>query len=477
VIRKRFSLAAVLAAAVLAGVAAGCGGGSGGGVSALPPSSCSPIVYSGPGKADLLIASDLPLQGANRPQTVQMTEAIKFVLAQRNFTAGQFHVAYQSCDDATAQAGAWDSAKCSANAAAYADNRKVAGIIGTFNSGCVKLIIPVVNRAPDGPVGIISPVNSYVGLTHAGPGTVAGEPDIYYPSGTRNFVRIVAADDYQGAADAIFIKSVGVTNLYYLNDKDNYGFGVATNTRTALRSLGGVATAGFESWDKTASSYEALARRIKDSGATGVFLGGTIDHNGGKLIKDLRTVLGPSVPIFTPDGFTPVESIVSGAGDASEGVYLSIAGLPLSQLGPKGQGFVHAFGAQVGGQPQVYAAYAAQAAQVLMDAIAASDGSRAGVNANLQKASVKDGILGTFAIDDNHAAGQPGLRLLARERGRRAARWPGRRSPRCAGPYSPSCPAASRGRRPSSAGRPCWARWRSGSSATFSRRLRASSAC
>jgi len=399
VIRKHLTRAAALAVVTLVAVAAGCGGGSGGGVDPLPPSSCSAIDYGGPGDPDLLIASDLPLQGANRPQTVQMTEAIKFVLKQRSYTAGKYHVAYQSCDDATAQAAAWDSAKCSANAAAYADNKKVVGIIGTFNSGCVKLIIPVVNRAPDGPIGIISPVNTYVGLTHKGPGTVAGEPGIYYPTGTQNFVRIVAADDYQGAADALFIKSVGVTSLYYLNDKDNYGFGVATNTRNAMNSLGGVTTAGFESWDKNASSYEALARRIKDSGANGVFLGGTIDHNGGKLIKDLRGVLGSSVPIFTPDGFTPVQSIVGGAGSASEGVYLSIAGLPLSQLGPAGQAFVRDFGAQVGGTPQVYAAYAAQAANILMDAIASSDGSAGDVNAKLQKASVKDGILGNFAID------------------------------------------------------------------------------
>jgi branched-chain amino acid transport system substrate-binding protein len=328
-----------------------------------------------------------------------MTEAIKFTLSEQNFTAGKFHVAYQSCDDATAQAGAWDSAKCSANAAAYADNKAVVGVIGTFNSGCVKLIIPVLNRAPNGPIGIISPVNTYVGLTHSGPGTVAGEPDIYYPTGTQNFVRIVAADDYQGAADATFIKDTGVTNVYFLNDKDNYGFGVATNTRNALNALGGVTTAGFEAWDKNASSYEALARRIKDSGANGVFLGGTIDHNGGKLIKDLRAVLGSQVPIFTPDGFTPVSSIVSGAGAASEGVYLSIAGLPLSQLGPAGQAFVKKFGAQVGGTPQVYAAYAAQAAQIMMDAIAASDGTAGSVNANLRKASVKDGILGTFSLD------------------------------------------------------------------------------
>ena len=49
---------------------------------------------------------------------------------------------------------------------------------------------------------MVSPANTYVGLTHGGPGTSPGEPDKYYPTGKRNYIRIVAADDFQGAADA-----------------------------------------------------------------------------------------------------------------------------------------------------------------------------------------------------------------------------------------------------------------------------------
>ena len=77
------------------------------------------------------------------------------------------------------------------------------GVIGTFNSGCAEIIIPVLNRAANGPIAMVSPANTYVGLTHKGPGTSAGEPGKYYPTGKRNYVRVVAADDYQGAADAL----------------------------------------------------------------------------------------------------------------------------------------------------------------------------------------------------------------------------------------------------------------------------------
>src|SRR5207247_8400473 len=112
--------------------------------------------------------------------------------------------------DSTAQAGKWDSGKCSANGHAYANNQKVIGVIGTFNSGCAEIIIPILNRASNGPVGMVSPANTYVGLTHGGPGTAAGEPEKYYPTGKRNYARVVAADEYQGAAAALLATTPGL---------------------------------------------------------------------------------------------------------------------------------------------------------------------------------------------------------------------------------------------------------------------------
>jgi branched-chain amino acid transport system substrate-binding protein len=390
--------------AVLALLAAGCGGGGGskgGNVQALPASSCSDIYYEGDGSPDYVIASDLPLQGSGRSQTVQMTEAIKFILKQHNFKAGKYKIGYQSCDDATAQEGSWASEKCSANAQAYAQNKSVIGIIGTFNSGCAEIIIPVLNRAPDGPVGMISPANTYVGLTHTGPGTAAGEPDKYYPSGKRNYIRIVAADDFQGAADALNTQQLGLKNIYILNDKQAYGLGVATDYRNALNKLG-IKVAGFSAWNSKASSYTGLATQVKQSGADAVFLGGLICENGGKLIKDLKAVLGKKVTLLAPDGFTPISAVVSGAGNASEGMYVSVAGEPNEKLGPTGQKFVKDFGAtQASGNVDPYSSYAAQAADVILTAIEKSDGTRAAVANNLLHTKVTDGILGSFQINEN----------------------------------------------------------------------------
>ena len=305
-------------------------------------------------------------------------EAIRYLLEQSNFKAGDHNVAYQSCDDATAQAGKWDSGKCSTNAQAYAGNEAVVGVIGTFNSGCAAIEIPVLNQAPGGGVAMISPANTYVCLTEGGPGCDATEPDKYYPSGSRNYARVVAHDAYQGAAVAEFAKEQGVTSVYILNDKEAYGLGVATNFQNAAEDVG-IKVAGFEAWDPKASSYEALFRKIGGTDADAVFLGGLIDENGAQVIKDKVAVLGPNdgdVKLFVPDGFTTQQTIDE-APEAAPGMFLSVAGVPIDEFKGKGAEFAEAFKPRLGGKAiDPYAIYGAQAAQVLLDAIAASDGSR-----------------------------------------------------------------------------------------------------
>jgi branched-chain amino acid transport system substrate-binding protein len=393
----------ILAVAALALAAAGCGGdddgggGGGGGVTALPSSACGPVRYEGEGEPDALIASDLPLQGANRSLTTEMADAIEFELAQRDWKVGDLNIGYQSCDDSTAQAGSWDSAKCSSNARAYAGNEDMLGLIGTFNSGCAKLVIPVLNREN---LAMVSPSNTYPGLTEGGPGTEAGEPDNYYPTGNRNYARVVWNDQYQGAANALYAQELGLKNVFVLNDSETYGLGIATLFSDAAKELG-INIVANQKWDKKASSYESLASRIKASGADGVFLGGIICNNGGKLIKDLKAAM-PDVQLVGPDGWTPISATIEGAGAAANDMYISQPGIPVDQLKGAGKEFVDSF-KQESGKTTVdpYTAYAAEAASVLFDAIERADGDRAKVAEELFNTKVTDGILGDFEIDEN----------------------------------------------------------------------------
>jgi len=403
-LNKKGVLAGGLLIALVALVAAGCGSSGSSGPTALPSSSCTAIEYGGSGHPDYLVVTDLPLQGASRTQTIQIQDAVRSQLKTAGYKAGKYNIGYQSCDDSTAQAGKWDSGKCSTNANAYAANDKVIGIIGTFNSGCAAIIIPVVNQAPNGGIAMLSPANTYVCLTQGGPGCATTEPAKYYPSGSRNYARVVANDAYQGGANAEFAQSLGIKNVYVLNDKEAYGLGVATNFKNAAKSLG-IKIAGFDAYDPKASSYQATFKKIQASGADAVFIGGLICENGAQLIKDKVAVLGPNngkVKLLTPDGFTTQQTITD-AGSASAGMYMSVAGQPINQFQGAARQFATDFSKNYlnGKTIDPYAIYGAQAGSVMLNAIGASDGSRGSVIKQMLAARVQNGLLGSFSFNAN----------------------------------------------------------------------------
>jgi branched-chain amino acid transport system substrate-binding protein len=414
-VRKLFWLpiaAAVLAAAAVVGYST-TANATNQAATPLPSSSCGPVFYKGKGKPQFLIASDLPLQGAGRAQNIDMEKAIQYVLdKQFHFKAGKYTVGYQGCDDSTADTGAWDPGKCTANGRAYSSNTAVLGVLGTFNSGCAKLIVPLANRAPGGPLGMLSVANTNVGLTHNAPWNNPGEPGIYYPTGKRNYVRLAASDDFQGPAAAYLLLSKGfklsqgkkftpIKDVYVLHDNQTFGKGVAEAFRLQADKLG-IKVLGFEPWDAKQTSYEAIANRIKATNADAVYLGGIVCNNGAKLLKDLRAVLGTKPVFVGPDGWTPYSATLA-AGSAAQGMYVSYAGQPLEKLPAKGKKFIKAFSKylHIKTLPPPYAVYQAQGAQIMLGAIQRSNGTRASVTSQLFKTKVKNGIMGSFHFDKN----------------------------------------------------------------------------
>jgi branched-chain amino acid transport system substrate-binding protein len=380
------------------------GGAQRGDVQALPSSSCRALEYKGEGEPDVLIASDLPRQGGSRLQTTQMVGAIRLLLEDRGWKAGEYNVAFQDCDDSTAQAGKWDSGKCSQNAQAYAQNESVVAVIGTFNSGCAAIEIPVLNQAPGGGVLMMSPANTYGCLTEPCAGN---EPEKYYPSGKRNYMRVAPSDPNQGAVLAQLMKEQGVKRLYILNDKEAYGLGVAKNVRGAAEAAG-ISVVGFAAYDPRAANYEALFTKIRGTNPDAIFVGGLVDENSGQLINDKVAVLGPNdadVKLYLPDGFATdavFQRSEGGTPQARDAIF-TVAGAPVDQFKGKGGQFAKRFQQQVlKGRPvDPYAILAVQAADVVLTAIANSDGTRGSVIEEAFKVKVNNGYIGSFEFNDN----------------------------------------------------------------------------
>ncbi len=384
----------------------------GGQAQALPASQCSPI-YSAPGaRPTYLITSDLPVGGLSllHDASAQLEQAIVFALRERGFRAGRFTIGYQACDDydIAQTSSAAVSARCGPNMRAYAADSSVIGVIGPFTSPCASAEIAIADHASGGPLAMISPAATEVGLTHRAPGSQPGEPGIYYPAGVRNFVRIVASDDVQGAADAQLAQQLGLRRVFVTHD----GFGPSSYGTAIAQSFGQAAArlrlgiAGLGAWPAPVgtggvANLPAIARLVRTIASThpdGIFLGGfEADPAVSPLIKGLRAAM-PGAQLIGPDGFAFFPQLVRDVGPAVEGMLVSEPEIAPSLLPGPRQQFVAQFGKQIGGTFYPWTAYGAQAADVLLDAIALSNGTRASVTKALFAIHVRDGIIGTFAF-------------------------------------------------------------------------------
>ena len=331
--------------------------------------------------AALVIATDLPLQGASKDASADTNNAIQLLLDQAGGKAGAYSITLKTYDDSTAAKGGWDDATCAKNASDHVANKNEVAVMGTYNSGCAKIEVPKLNEDPTGPMLMISHANTNPGLTKAWD---PGEPDKYYPTGTRNYGRVIATDDYQGSADAQFAKQdLKVTKCVVLNDAQTYGVGVATAFKTEAKKQG-IEIVADQAWDAKQPNYTALFEGFKSLNPDCVFLGGINDNNGEQLIKDKVSVLGPNngaVKLIAPDGFTGYPTVQKLA--EAQDMYISFAGLPASELvkaGGAGAKFVTDFKAKFGHDPaSAYAIYGAAAMQYILASVAASDGTRKGV--------------------------------------------------------------------------------------------------
>ena len=122
----------------------------------------------GGGTGDVKVVSDLPLQGASGAQSKTLTQAMELYLEQQGGKAGASRHRAEAYDDSTAAKGGWDDATCAKNANDHVANAAEVAVMGTYNSGCAKIEIPVLNQDPTGPMLMVSHANTNPGLTKAG---------------------------------------------------------------------------------------------------------------------------------------------------------------------------------------------------------------------------------------------------------------------------------------------------------------------
>jgi branched-chain amino acid transport system substrate-binding protein len=163
-------------------------------------------------------------------------------------------------------------------------------------------------------------------------------------------------------------ESQGARKAYVLDDQSLYGHGVAQVFNNAFRELGGEVL-GAEGWDKNAPDYQALMTKIADMGPDIVYLGATVENNTPKVVLDLRSLMpADQVTVLLPDGLI-TSAFIEGAGDATEGSYVTFAGFPPSELKGPGADYATRMTEILGHSPDSYAVYAYEVTAAVIQAI------------------------------------------------------------------------------------------------------------
>jgi len=356
---------------------------------------------------ELTIYSSLPLQGTSKEQSEAVINGEKLALKQVNNKVGDFTIKYESLDDSTAQnSGTADEAKTAQNARQVVQDESAIFYLGEFNSGGTKVSLPILNKAG---IPQISPSNTYVGLTTDEPGSEPGEPDKYYPAGTRTYARIVPKDTIQGAALAKVMQEDGCKTVHIFNDKTTYGAGLAKNVESSAKELG-LEVTGNDGTDRNAPNYRSLAEPI----TADCFVGsGVTGENYVQVFKDVAAAQ-PDIKLYGPDGVAESAFTNEKEGgipaDVADRTKVTVATLSAEELKKAGaadaESFFKEFEAEYGdATPDPYAIYGYETMKLALDTLEAAgpkaNDRKAVIDQLINKTKGRQSVLGTYDIDEN----------------------------------------------------------------------------
>lgn len=227
---------------------------------------------------------------------------------------------------------------------------KVNGVIGHLNSGTT---IPASKLYSDAGIPQIS--------------GSATNPK-YTQQGFATAFRVMANDVQQGRALGEFAAKQGVKTVAVVDDRTAYGQGLADEFKKAAEASGLKVVATEYTNDK-ATDFKAILTKIKSTKAELVFYGG-MDAQGGPMAKQMKE-LGIKAKFLGGDGVCTPEFMKLG-GEATEGNYCSLPGMPLEKLA-KGPEFKDKFNKKFNAEIQLYAPYVYDAVMVMADSMKRAD--------------------------------------------------------------------------------------------------------
>lgn len=287
-------------------------------------------------------------------------------------------------DQATPNVGATAAAKLSSDS-------QVVGVIGTLNSNVAEQVAPVLQQAN---IVMVSPANTGVALT--GRDNLAAQQRKY-----SNYYRVSTTDDIQGPFAAQYLLGTGVKKVAIVHDKKTYGQGLQAAFAAEFKKGGGTVTV-TETINPGDKLFSGVVTKIRAGNPDAVYYGGEFPE-AAPLSKQLHDA-GFKGPLMGGDGIYDQKFIDNGGVD---GDLATSVGAPTDTL-PSAKAFVDAY--QAAGFAEAYGAYGAyayDAANVIIEAMAKVLPGKDEINEDVRKAIVEavgdvsiSGVTGQVAFDE-----------------------------------------------------------------------------
>jgi branched-chain amino acid transport system substrate-binding protein len=321
----QFGITAVVAAVAAALVTVGCGQSGSGGGSEVKIGHVGPLTggIAHLGK-DNENGARLAIEEANAAKTKIDGKEVKFTLVAED-------------DQADPKVGTTVAQKLV--------DAKVVGVVGHLNSGTSIPASPIYNQAG---IPVISGSATNPKLTE---------------QGFKTQFRVVGRDDQQGPAIASYLATNNKPQtVAVIDDATAYGEGIANEVEKTLKAAKINVLPREKGTDKT-TDWKAVLTKLRGRNPDAVFYGG-MDATGGPLLKQGRE-LGIKAVFSFGDGAC-TDKMKELAGDASEGLLCSQAGIPVDAADKK---FLEAYKKKFNADPILYSPFTYDAAKMLIAAM------------------------------------------------------------------------------------------------------------
>ena len=343
----------------------------------------------------LTVYSSLPLEGPSGAIARQIEGGEKLALAQAGGHVGGFRVSYVSLDDVNPLTGKTSPGESSTAAKQAAQDTSTIAYLGDYGSQATAVTLPLINEA-----GIlqVSPSSPYVGLTSS---EDAGqdEPDRFYPSGRRTFVRLQGGDQVQAGAQAELMQMLNVGSAFVIDDQDPFQAPLASLVANRAERAG-VKVAGRDSIALSpGGNYSGEAQKVRASGARAVFVAGGANSGTAALLKSLHDA-DPRLLLLGSSSLA-TSSFTSTLGAAGDATYLTSPLLPARLYPPSARRVLADYTSVFHERAGVWALYGYETMAGVLDAIrrAGSRGNNRGdVISSYFATRDRDSVLGRYSV-------------------------------------------------------------------------------